>query len=120
MAQTRKRRRRKHRGTQGGRIDTRRPTARPRNRQEAKARARSQRTVKKKVDYPPTWRSAVMRALIGAAIVAVVITAFTKKPAQGIILGLFMLVFYIPLGYFVDSVMWRRRERQKMRAREKE
>ena len=41
MAQTKKKRRRKHRGTQGGRVDTNRRAARPRSRAEAKARARS-------------------------------------------------------------------------------
>ena len=43
MAQTKKKRRRKHRGTQGGRIDTKRRTGRPQSREEAKARARSRR-----------------------------------------------------------------------------
>ena len=38
MAQTNKRRRRKHRGTQGGRIDTKPTRGRPRSREEAKAR----------------------------------------------------------------------------------
>ncbi len=37
MAQTKKKRRRKHRGTQGGRVDTNRRAARPRSREEAKA-----------------------------------------------------------------------------------
>ena len=41
MAQTKKKRRRKHRGTQGGRIDTRPARGRPRSRAEAQARARS-------------------------------------------------------------------------------
>jgi hypothetical protein len=120
MAPTKKRRRRKHRGTQGGRIDTRR-TARPRNRQEAKARARSQRTTKtKKVDRPPTWRGAINRALVGGAIIAVVMTLLTKQPAQGISLGLLMIAFYTPLLYLFESYMWRRRERQKMRTREQD
>ena len=43
MAQTKKKRRRKHRGTQGGRIDTRPAAAEPRNRAEAQARARKRR-----------------------------------------------------------------------------
>jgi hypothetical protein len=118
VAQTKKKRRKKHRGTQGGRVDTRR-AARPRTRQEAKARARTQRTAKKP-DQPPTWRSAFNRALIGAAIVAIFMSVVTKNPAQGIVLGLFMLVLYVPLGYFVDNVIWRRRERAKMRARQKD
>ena len=41
MAQTKKKRRRKHRGTQGGRVDTSAARGRPRSREEAKARARS-------------------------------------------------------------------------------
>jgi uncharacterized MAPEG superfamily protein len=118
MAQTKKRRRKKHRGTQGGRIDTRRRAARPRSREEAKARARAKRVPK--ADRPPTWRSAITRAVIGAVIVAVVIGVLSKKPVQGVILGLFMLVFYIPLGYLVDTMLWRRKERAKMRAREKD
>jgi hypothetical protein len=29
-----------------------------------------------------------------------------------------MLVFYIPAGYFIDQMMWRRRERARLRERE--
>jgi hypothetical protein len=27
-----------------------------------------------------------------------------------------MLVFYIPAGYYIDTMMWRKRERARMRA----
>ena len=32
--------------------------------------------------------------------------------------GLFMLAFYVPAGYFIDTFMWRRRERARIRARQ--
>jgi len=35
--------------------------------------------------------------------------------ALPISLGAFMLVFYIPAGYYIDMMMWRRRERARIR-----
>jgi len=112
MAQTKKKRRRKHRGTQGGRIDTNR-----RSRPKAKARARS--GTKKRAprgDHPPTWRSAALRGLGAAVIFAVLLLLIFKRPlASALALGAFMLVFYIPAGYYIDMMMWRRRERARIR-----
>jgi hypothetical protein len=119
MAQTRKRRRRKRRGTQGGRVD-RRPRGRPRNRQEASARARSRtRGPASRFDTPPTWRSAINRGLVAAAIFTVlVIVAFGRSAPQAIAFGALMLAFYIPMGYFIDNMIWRRRLRSRDKARE--
>ena len=117
MAQTRKQRRRKHRGTQGGRIDTRPRRSRPRSRQEAKSQARSRRkSPANRFDRPPTWRSAATRGLVAAAIfIALLILIFRSPVGQALAFGAFMLAFYIPAGYFIDSYMWRRRERARMR-----
>jgi len=120
MAQTRRKRRRKHRGTQGGRIDTNRRAARPRTREEAKARARASRRAAPRVNAPPTWRSATVRGLVAAAIFFILLLlAFSRPLAEALGLGAFMLAFYIPAGYFIDTMMWRRRERARIRAREK-
>lgn len=121
MAQTKKRRRRKRRGTQGGRIDTKGRSGRPRSREEAKARARSRRSVAPKGDLPPTWRSSTLRGLVAAGIFFVLLLLLFKNPL-GASLGLaaFMLAFYIPAGYFIDLTLWRRRERARIRAREAE
>jgi hypothetical protein len=119
MAQTKKRRRRKRRGTQGGRVDTRGPAGRPRTREEAKARARSKRRPAQRGDLPPTWRGAIVRGLIAAAIFAVLLLLLFQRPVGvALTLGAFMLAFYIPAGYFVDMTLWRRRERARIRARE--
>ena len=123
MAQTKKKRRKKHKGTQGGRIDTRR-RAKPRSRAEAQAQARSRRSgsgpAGSKADHPPTWKGAINRALIAAAIFAVLLLViFHRPPAAAIGLSAFMLIFYVPAGYYMDSYMWRRRERGRIRSQQK-
>ncbi len=56
-----------------------------------------------------------------ASVAAVIFTVlllliFKRSPASALGLGAFMLVFYIPAGYYIDLMMWRRRERAKMRS----
>jgi hypothetical protein len=121
MAQTKKKRQRKRRGTQGGRVDSNRRPPRPRNRAEAKARARSGTKRAPRGDKPPTWRSSVIRGAIAAAVFAVLLLVIFKRPIGGALaLGAFMLVFYIPAGYYIDLYTWRRRERSKMRSSDKQ
>ena len=122
MAQAKKKRRRKHRGTQGGRIDSnRRPKARPRTREEAKARARSRSKRGPRVDNPPTWGNAVVRGVIAAVVFFVLLIALFGRPlGSALALAGFMLAFYIPAGHYLDTMMWRRRERARIRAAEKQ
>jgi hypothetical protein len=121
MAQTKKKRRRKHRGTQGGRVDPNRRAARPRSREEAKARARANRKPGPKADLPPTWRSAVTRGVFAAVVFAVILLLlFKKSVGASLALSAFMLVFYIPSGYFIEMATWRRRERARIRARQQQ
>jgi hypothetical protein len=44
------------------------------------------------------------------------ILIFKKAIVASLLFGAFMLVFYVPAGYFIDMAMWRRRERARMRA----
>jgi len=118
MAQTKKKRRKKRRGTQGGRVDPNPRRARPRTRAEAKARAAAKRKPAVRGDLPPTWRSSILRGLAAAVIFAVVLLLIFGRPlGTALALGAFMLAFYIPAGYLIDMTMWRRRERARMRAR---
>lgn len=118
MAQTKKKRQRKHRGTQGGRIDSKPRGGRPRSRAEAKQRATSKRSGAKQ-DLPPTWRGSIVRGVIAAVIFVLLLLVLFKRPvAASLIFGAFMLAFYIPAGYFIDMHMWRRRERARIRSRE--
>lgn len=122
MAQSSNKRRRKHRGTQGGRIDTSGRRARPRTREEAKARAGSKKgksAASKKRDLPPTWKGSAIRGAGAAVIFVLILLVLFKRPVPvSLVFGLFMLVFYIPTGYYIDLSMWRKRERQRIRDRE--
>jgi len=119
MAQTKKRRRRKHRGTQTGRIDNR-SRGRPRNRAEARSRAQSKSKPSDRQDRPPTWRSALNRGLLAAGVFLLLLLFAFKRPVlEAVGIAAFMLVFYVPFGYYFDQFFYRRRQRQKQQAREK-
>jgi hypothetical protein len=112
MAQTRRKRKTKHRGTPAGTIERAGRTGRTQNRQEAKSIARQRRT--ERLDKPPTWQGAMQRAAIAAAVFGVlVVIAFKRDVAQGAILAAFMFLLYIPLGYATDSFIYRFRQRRK-------
>ena len=50
--------------------------------------------------------------------VVILLVLFKRPLAVSLIFGAFMLVFYIPTGYYIDMTMWRKRERQRIRDRE--
>ena len=112
MAQTRRKRTRKHRGTPAGTIERSGRTGRPQTRQDAKQIARQRRT--ERLDKPPTWRGAMQRAAIAAAVFGVlVVILFKRDVAQGVILAAFMFLLYIPLGFATDTFVYRFRQRRK-------
>jgi ABC-type xylose transport system permease subunit len=115
MAQTRKKRRSKHRGTQAGTIETPGRTSRPvsSNRSPAASKASARQRRENRFDKEPTWRSALNRAAFAAVILAIFIGVTQKNIAQGVILGLVAMVIYVPMSYYTDRLLWRRRQRQK-------
>ena len=112
MAQTKRKRTRKHRGTPAGTIERAGRTGRPQTREDAKAIARERRATR--LDRPPTWRSAVNRAAIAAAVFGVLLVVlFSRPPAAGAALAALMFLLYIPLGYATDTMIYRYRQRKK-------
>jgi len=113
MAQTKKKRRRKHRGTPAGTIDRTGRTGSSRGVQrDAKQIARERR--RERLDREPTWRGAVNRAAIAAAVFGVlVVLVFGRDLAQGAALAAFMFVLYIPLGYLTDRAVHRFRQNRR-------
>jgi hypothetical protein len=112
MAQTKRKRTRKHRGTPAGTIERAGRTGRPQTREDAKQISRQRR--EERLNKPPTWKSAINRAAIAAAVFAVLVVAlFHKTMAEGVALGAFMFLLYIPLGYATDNVIYRFRRRRK-------
>ena len=114
MAQTKRKRSRKHRGTPAGTIERAGRTGRPRTSEEAKQIAQKRR--QERLDKPPTWRSAINRAAIAAAFFGVlVVLLFSQPVAQGVVLATLMFLLYIPLGFFTDTMIYRFRQRRKQR-----
>jgi hypothetical protein len=112
MAQTKRKRTRKHRGTPAGTIERAGRTGRPQTREEAKKIARGRRT--ERLNKPPNWRSSVNRAAIAAAVFGVLLVVLFKRDiAQGAALAAFMFLLYIPLGYATDTMIYRYRQRKR-------
>ena len=114
MAQTKRKRRSKHRGNAAGIVENRGRTSRPPSpearKQQRKDAARSARN--DRFSRPPSWRSAANRALITTLLFVVVIVFLLKQPVQqAIALGGFMLLLYIPMGYYMDKAFYNRRQR---------
>ena len=115
MSQTR--RKRKHRGTQAGTVEARGRTGRrPHTQVEGRKVARERRA--NRFDRPPSWRSALNRAAISAAIFAVaVVVIFGRPVAAALTLGVVMVVLYLPMSYYTDRFLYNRRQRQKQAQR---
>ncbi len=124
MAQTKKKRRRKQRGTQGGRIDTRPARGRARSRAEAKSQARSRSSKKKggpRVPGPPSWSSAWKKGAVAAVLFVGLLAFMGQNPITSLVVGGLMLGFYIPMAFFLDRFMYQRylrKEAQKRAERE--
>ena len=110
MAQTRKRRRTKHRGNAAGMVEARGRTGRPPEerekrggKQDAAARRRN------RMETPPTWRSALNRAGIATIVFAVLVVLLFRRPvAEAALLSVMMLLLYVPLTYYTDLWIHRR------------
>ncbi|MEA2481985.1 MAG: hypothetical protein QOJ07_3907 [Thermoleophilaceae bacterium] len=121
MAQTKRKRRRKHRGTQAGNVEARgrtsrpsgtRARAKPQNKTEARAQAREKRL--ERYDTPPTWRNSAKKSVLMALVFGVVLLALLKRsPASAVAGAALMTVMYLPLTYYTDRFFYNRRRRQK-------
>jgi hypothetical protein len=122
MAQTRRKRRRKHRGTQGGRIDRRPARGRARSRAEAQNRARS-RTKKSgpKVPDPPSWNTALKKGGIASVLFLGILALMGQPPIASLAIAVAMMGFYVPLAFMMDRFFHHRhlrKEAEKRAARE--
>lgn len=115
MAQTKRKRTRKHRGNAAGIVERAAHNSRgaagpsgskrPQSKEEARAEARRKR--QDRLNRPPTWKGAFQRAAIAAAFFAVLVTlVFREKILTSIALALFMLVVYVPLSYITDRALY--------------
>jgi hypothetical protein len=117
LAQTKRKRRSKHRGTAAGTVEARGRTGRkPTSGEKKGSGGRSNQTAAERraerLNRPPSWRSAINRAAIAAAIlVALSILAFKQPIGTSIGFAAFALILYIPMGYYLDRFLYNRRMR---------
>jgi len=115
MAQTKKKRQTKHRGNAAGQVEARGRTGRRPTGAERKPTARELRAAR--LDQPPTWRAALNRALIAAALFFILLLFFFRNQQLGpkVAIAVFMLAVYVPMGYYTDLVIYRRRQARRLR-----
>jgi hypothetical protein len=111
VAQTKRKRRSKHRGNAAGQIEARGRTGRRPTAEENK-KATRQSAREARMSKPPSWRSAFLKAALMAGLLFVFISiglfGQNTEPAQGVILALFALLFYTPIAYATDSFVYKR------------
>jgi len=120
VAQTKRKRRTKHRGNAAGTIETRGRTGRKASAEEQKKAAKSgsaRATRAERMAQPPSWNRAILRAAAASALLFVLtqIGIFENDvaPAQAIVICLLAMLIYIPLGYAFDKWMYKRFSRPK-------
>ena len=104
VAQTKRKRRTKHRGNAAGMVETRGRTGR---RRAGPSAARS-RPAQKRLDRmakPPTWRGSITRAAVAAVVFVRRSSLVFQRPVSAVDRArrAVVLLFYIPLGYYTDS-----------------
>ena len=114
MAQTKKKRRSKHRGNAAGMIEARGRTGRKPTPAELKATEKelAAQARRERMMRPPTWRSAAQRAALAAVVFGVLlVTLLDTDPVRAIPLTLFVFLFYVPLGYYTDQFVYNRKQK---------
>jgi len=124
VAQTKRRRQTKHRGNAAGVVESRgrtgrKPTAAEKS-PEGRAKAKATQQAKgNRYDRPPTWSGAFYRAMAAAVLMLLISLFLIKKPGQAIAIFPVVLLLYVPISFYTDQWLYRRRQRNKARGGEK-
>ncbi len=125
MAQTKRRRQTKHRGNAAGVVESRgrtgrKPTVAEKSGKGREAGAPKGHTAGKgsrmeRFERPPTWRGAFYRAMAAAVLMLLIslLLLKLKHPNQAIALFPIVLLAYVPISYYTDLWLYRRRMRGK-------
>jgi hypothetical protein len=121
MAQTKRKRQTKHRGNAAGFVESRGRTGRKPTAEEKAGRMPDGKPRPKRIprqDRPPTWLGAFYRAMIAAVLMLLVSLLLIKKSNEAIALFPVVLLLYLPISYYTDMWMYKRRMRAKAKERE--
>jgi hypothetical protein len=110
MAQTKRRRRTKHRGNAAGVVETRGRTSanrKPTGKQTGGDRVH-------RLDQPPSWRGAANRAAVITLLAVVLFVVVLKAPAAQMLVVLVpMFLIYTVVNYHTDRFVYARRQAKK-------
>lgn len=113
MAQTKRKRTRKHRGTAAGTVEK---AAHNRStRQSATAKKPTKEELRQaRMSKPPSWRSAANKAAIASIVFGALLLVLFKRPApEALVWTVVVFFFYTPLGYMTDRTVYNRRMRNR-------
>jgi hypothetical protein len=114
MAQTKRKRRTKHRGNAAGTVEVRGRTGRPPTPEERKKQDRAKRA-QARTPKPPSWNSAIKKALLATAFIFIFLLVTNKgKVVPALVFAILAMLLYIPSGYYLDSYMYRRYLRKQL------
>ena len=113
MAQTKRRRQTKHRGNAAGVVESRgrtgrKPTAAEKTGKGAAGGSSKDKRVER-LERPPTWRGAFYRAMAAAVLMLLISLFLLNKPNQAIALFPIVLIAYVPISYYTDMWLYKRR-----------
>ena len=121
MAQTKRKRRSKHRGNAAGSVEARGRTSRRANLSPAEQKKADRAAAREtRMNKPPTWNSALFKAALMAALLFV----FTQiglfggetSISQSLFLSLFALILYTPLAFVTDKFVYARAQKRRAKS----
>jgi hypothetical protein len=115
MAQTKRKRQTKHRGTAAGQVTNRGRTSKPPSADAVKKQKRDQARVSR-LTKKPTWRSAAVRSALAAVFICIFLLVTTHKATTALLFAVFAALIYIPTGFYIETYLWRRRMRREGRS----
>jgi hypothetical protein len=118
MAQTKRKRRNKHRGNAAGVVEARGRTSRPAQLSKAEQKKLDRQNARgARMSKPPSWNSAFLKAAAMAALLFVFtqIGLFGKDTpiGQSLFLALFAMILYTPLAYATDKFVYSRAQKRR-------
>jgi Flp pilus assembly protein TadB len=112
MAQTKRKRQTKHRGTAAGTVTSRGRTSKPPSADALKKQKREDAKVAR-LTKKPTWSSAALRSGLAALFICAFLLLTTHgNIATSLAFAAVAAVIYIPTGFYLETWMWRRRMRK--------
>jgi hypothetical protein len=115
MAQTKRKRQTKHRGNAAGVVESRGRTGRKPTTAEKTGKGGTSDSAKDKrlerLERAPTWRGAFYRAMAAAVLMLFIslLLLKLKNPNQAIMLFPIVLIAYVPISYYTDMWLYKRR-----------